>query len=178
MTWLMESPTTIIGAVVLTEFVLVAILLRTGRVKFIGAMFIVGVLGLALLFTERMVVTDREAIRSTLDGAAHAMMTNDPGKPLAFVDPEALELQNRVRMLFNRVTFKEAHVGGDYEVTLRDGAAPPTATVTFLARARIQEKTGADAIGREEVMVPVSVDLKKIDGHWKIENASDKDHRF
>jgi hypothetical protein len=142
-------------------------------------MGLVAALGLGLLFAERMVVTDREAIRSTLDAGAHSLMTNDVGKVLQYIAPDATSLQDRARSIMSQISFKEARVSGDVDIDLRETQNPPTATAKFFAKAVLRERSGGRAAGMPpEAIERVVAELRKVDGRWLITDAHSKDHRF
>ena len=179
MTWLMENPATIIAGGVLVELALAAALFRTGRVVILGGMFLAALLTLGLLLTERVVVTDGESVRITLDGAAGALMTNDPGKVLNFIDPQAVSLREQVKGVLQRISFKDAHIAGDVDLDIHPDITPPTATAKFWARVSVSERHGGGMLlGHEEGIERLTVGLHKIDKRWLVTSAEAANRRF
>jgi len=179
MSWLMENPVAIIGAVVCVEFALAAALFRSGKVWVLGVMALTAVFGFGLLFAERLIVTDREAIRNTLDAGAHALLTNDVNKVYPYIAPDATALRDKARSVMSQLSFREARVAGDVEIEIHGDQTPPTATAKFFARAAIREGSRGSLAGMPaEAVERVVAELRKDDGRWLITDAHGKDGRF
>lgn len=177
MTWLMENPAAIVAAGVLAELALAIALIRSGRGLFLLLMLGTGVIAAALLGIERLVVTDREAVRDALDQTAAALVTNNPDNVLAFVDPGAKDVRQRVKSVLPQFVFEEAHIAGEVTMTIHPGTNPPSATAEFRGFFRAHEKRGA-TFGHDQALERLRVELHKIDGRWLISDAETLDHRM
>ncbi len=177
MTWLMESPLTIVVVSVLVDLALIAALIRSGRGMILGLLGLSVLVSAGLLVAERMVVTDREAIRAAIDRIGDALVTNDLNKVLALLDPNATTLRERARGVLPQFNFKEASVGGDVKVVIQPAANPPTATAEFIGRFRLTAKHGG-TLGYDQAVDRIHFGLKKIDGQWLISEAESMDRKF
>lgn len=176
MTWLMENPAAIVAGGVLVELALAIALIRSGRGLFLLLMLGAGVLAAALLGIERLVVTDSEAVRDTLDQTAAALVTNDPDNVLAFVDPGAQEVRRQVKTILPQFVFDEARIAGDVQLTFHRQAKPPGVTAEFRGYFRAHDRRGG-TFGHDQALERLRVELRKIDGRWLITDAETLDHR-
>ena len=97
MSWLFEDPTTLIVAGLLIEGLLAVALVKSGRALLIAAMAGVLILvGLGVL-VERLVVTDREQIETTLNEVCTALEANEVPGVLSHIDPAATGMRSRVQ---------------------------------------------------------------------------------
>lgn len=108
---LVESPWPVLFAGVLIEAGLAVAILRTGRGKLVWLMLLVGVLTLAGLGIERMVVTDREAITDTLHTACDAVEDNDIERLLGCISPSADGPRQMSRRVLDRFDVDNAWYG-------------------------------------------------------------------
>lgn len=177
MTWLMENPVAIVVGGVIVELVLAIALLRSGRGLFLVLMVAAGLLGLGLLAIERLVVTDSEAVRATLDQTAAALVTNDPERVLAFVDPAAKDVRQRAKAILPHFVFEEAHIAGDVELTFHPQTSPPSVTAQCRAYFRAHERQGS-TYGHDQALERLRVELHKVDGRWLITDAEPVDRRM
>jgi hypothetical protein len=170
MTWLMENPAAIITGGVLLELALAVVLLRSGRGVVLALMLLAALATAGLLAIERLVVTDNEAVRDTLDRVAATLLTNDLDKVLAFVDPHADEVRQHARMVLPGLDFKEAHIGGDVDLKFHPLVSPPRVTAQFFAHFRVQERHGS-SFGHDQAVQRLRVELHRVDGRWLITDA-------
>jgi hypothetical protein len=177
MTWLMENPAAIIAIGVVIEIALAVALLTTGRGLVLGLMLLAAVTTCGMLVLERYVITDREAVRVTLDQAAHSLTTNNADRVLNFVDPQATDLRQHVKTVLQQFDFQDASIGGDVDMQINAAANPPTATATFFAHIRARGRHG-NTIGREQAIERLRVDLHRVDGRWLVTDAHVAERRL
>lgn len=167
-----ENPWVSIGAGIVGELVLLALLVTTGRRAFLG--LIAGVLVLAALgvMIERWVVTDREQIVELFDRGAQYALAHDVNGLLSLVDPSASELQRDIRRGMTQVKVDSLAITS-LEVKVDRQASPPTATADLFLKFRLnaprEQLPNNDLHGRWLVR------LHKISGHWRVVSAESKD---
>jgi hypothetical protein len=132
-------PWLIIGITV--EVALVIALLITRRGNLLWAMLGTAVFTLLGLGVERLVVTDREAVRQTLDAGVAAARANSLERLLDCISPRAKLPQDYARTVLGRVQIEEAHIH-DVEITVNRQVTPPTAVSRFLAVGKGQDRQG------------------------------------
>jgi hypothetical protein len=136
-----ESPWALLFVGIAVEAVLATILAQTGRGKYLIAMIVFGLVMLACLVVERMVVTDREAITNTLDVAVTAVRKNNLDGLLDCIAKSAKEPQDKSRMLMSVVEVEEAHIS-DLDIKVNRLMSPPNAEVQFLAVGKGKDRAG------------------------------------
>jgi hypothetical protein len=135
------SPWPIMFVGILVEAVLVFLLFQTGRSKLLWAIGGAAVLFGAGLVVERLVVTDREAVGNTLDAAVAAVRANDITALRKCASAAALQKPFDAAWVLQQVEVLSVGISG-LEITVRREARPLTAVATFLAVARVNDKTG------------------------------------
>lgn len=172
MSWLFEDPTTVIVAGVLIEVLLVVALKNTGQRAILWAMGgVLLLVGLAVL-VERLVVTDREEISDTLDGAIAALEANDIDRVLSHIDPQATGMRASVRMALANAHITDARVY-DLEVKVNRRAEPPVAQANFTGRVKgnYRGETGA---GEGMLLRKFTVDFRRQDDRWLMTAYQDR----
>lgn len=146
--WLAESPVAIWcgGAVLLTLAVVVHLQMRT-RASLLAILAVV-VVTAALLVAERLIVTPREEVASTLNQIAARIEANDLPGVLGFISPAAKPVLADAKSLMPLVTVDRARIPGTPEIAVDMAASPATATVNcqFFFDATIKQNgmKGAD----------------------------------
>jgi hypothetical protein len=115
----------VIGGIFGTFALIVFLARRT-----LGSLVVLGtVIGVTLLLigVERLVVTDREAVASSVKAALAAVESNDLSAVLALVDPAAATVRADAQSLMPLVKVNKARSIGDIEVDVNDAADLPTA---------------------------------------------------
>jgi hypothetical protein len=136
-----ESPWPILFIGIAVEAVLGFLLLRTGLGKYLIAMIGVALLVAAGLVVEHFVMTDRKAVRQTLDAAVAAVRKNDLQGALACITPSDTKARTFTTWVFGRIEFQEAHVSS-LEIDVNRLTSPPTAEAKFLAVGRGKDRKG------------------------------------
>jgi hypothetical protein len=165
MAFLVEGPWTILFIGIVVEAILGVILMQTGRGKFLIAMIGVAVVVGALLIVERLVVTDREAVTSTLDAAVAAVKKNDVNGLLDCIAPSAESPRELSRWVLKRCEVEEAHIS-DLEIKVNRLTSPPSAAAKFLAVGKGKDRMGEvpyQAFGQK-----VEVQLELRGGRWLV----------
>jgi hypothetical protein len=137
----LESPWPILFIGIAVEAVLGMALMQTGRGKYLVAMIGVAVIVVIGLVVERLVVTDREAVRLTLDAAVAAVRKNDLNGLLDCIEPSAKEPRELSRWVLSRCEVQEGHIS-DLQITVNRLTSPPTAEAKFLAVGRGRDRMG------------------------------------
>jgi hypothetical protein len=137
----LESPWPILFIGIAVEAVLGMMLMQSGRGKYLVAMIGMAVVVVVGLIVERLVVTDREAVRQTLDAAVAAVRKNDVNGLLDCISPSAKKPRDESRWLLSLVDVEEGHIS-DLDIKVNRLTSPPTAQAKFLAVGRGRDRTG------------------------------------
>lgn len=130
MTWLTENPLPIaVAGVLLAALAAIAFSARRNLGSLVALAGVVAAT-LLLLAVERLVVTDREQVETTLSDLMAAVEANDVPAALAFIDPAAADMRADAEALMPTVRVDKARATG-VEVELHEQANPPTATSRF-----------------------------------------------
>jgi hypothetical protein len=112
---------------------------------------------LALLLVERLVATDREQIESAIANLLAAIEANDLKATLAVIDPAAAKVRDHVQTMEPLIKVEKARSIGRIEVTVDDGAQPPTADATIQAFLQGVHEQSAMQVGYFN---------QRVDLHW------------
>jgi hypothetical protein len=137
----LESPWPILFIGIAVEAVLGIMLMQSGRGKYLLAMIGVGLIVVIGLLVEHFVITDRKAVRQTLDAAVVAVRRNDVNGLLDCIAPSAKGPRDESRQLVSLVDVEEGHIS-DLEIKVNRLTSPPTAEAKFLAVGRGRDRTG------------------------------------
>jgi hypothetical protein len=141
MTFFLESPWPVIGVGILVEVVLGLILWQTGRGVLLWAMGGVLLLVLGGLLLERLVVTEKERIEATLDGAAAAVEANDLDRVNTYLAADAAEPRTLARWALDRVTFTKVKITR-IEITINRLTSPPAAKAEVSGYVSLRDRKG------------------------------------
>jgi hypothetical protein len=166
MNWFLEGPWPILVTGLVLEAILVVALVRTGRGAIVWGIVGLGLLIAGLLAVERLVVTDNERIRETLDGVAAAAAANDLNGVLAYLGPDAKEVRKLATDSLRRVKIREAKVGNDLSITITQKGSAPSALATFTGR--IRADVHGEALGHDTYVGRFSVGLVKQGDKWLV----------
>jgi hypothetical protein len=161
----LESPWPILFVGIAVEAVLGMALMHTGRGKFFIAMIGVAVLVVIGLVVERLVVTDREVVESTLDAAVVAVKRNDLNGLLDCIAPTAKEPRELSRWVLSRCEVEDVRIS-DLQIKVNRLTSPPTAKAEFVAVGK-----GKDRLAEfpyQAVAQRVVVQLRLQDGRWLV----------
>ena len=166
MAWLFENPFTILGIGLAVEVVLGVLLFSTGQGRLLGAMLAVAVVTFSLVIAERLVVTDREQVASTLYGVASAAERNSVPAVVEFISPSATDLVTMARKILPTFTITEARIGRNLEIDVDSDAQPQTATAQFMIRVHAKDKKGQSPY--ENYFQQLKVVLRREGDRWRI----------
>jgi len=144
--------------------------IMTGRKEavFAGAGLLVVFLG--LIATERMMISDREAIEAALVQAAKDLEANNHPGIYAFIHPSAKDMLLQAQSEMPNYHFEECRITKIYETKVDREAKPKTATVEFNVIAKGSFKAGGDAYsGQVPRFVRLNLEQDK-DGKWKVKD--------
>ena len=161
----LESPWPILFIGIVVEAVLGTALMQTGRGKYLVAMIGVAVFVIIGLMVERFVITDRKAVRQTLDAAVAAVRKNDVNGLLDCIAPSAKGPRDESRWLMSLVDVEEGHIS-DVEITINRLKSPPTAEANFLAVGRGKDRKGE--FPYQGFAQRVKVQLQLQGGRWLV----------
>jgi ketosteroid isomerase-like protein len=166
MTSLFESPL----AIVLVGLIIVAILgggwVQTGRKPLLYAAVAAGTLAGLLLLAERLVVTDREAIRATLYKIAKEVENNDMDAVLTHVDSQADDVRRQAEQEFPKHHFDEVKITRIHEIAVNSKRKPPTAVVELNVVVVGTFENGA--LPNQQFPRFVIVTFREEDGQWRV----------
>jgi hypothetical protein len=176
MNWLFDRPATIafLGAALCIPIAIAWVMTGKKQVLYaLGAAFTVMV---ALLITERMVVTDREAIEAMLPQLARDVQNNDLPKVATHVYSGAPTLKQKVQGELHNYHFTECRITKLLEIKINEQAEPRSAEVSFLAAAAGDFKAeGTSFSFAKEAPIRRHVTLqlrRENDGRWTVEDYS------
>jgi len=175
MTWLYEQPMVIVVIGVLLLLGLGIAWSNTGRKELAIAAGFVLLLVIAGLVVERLVVTDGESLRQTLQEIAHDVAANDHRALLRHLSDTAPELKQRADKELPNYRFTSCRVSKVHNITVDATAKPKTAivefNVVFSGNFRYEGFQG-DYNGARWIKLDFVQDK---DGRWKVENYEHDD---
>jgi hypothetical protein len=132
-TMLVENPLAIIvvGGVLATFAAIVFLARRTAGS--LAALVAVIAATLLLVVVERVLVSDREQIESSLASVLGEIEANNVNGVLDWIDPAAGNMRSEVQALMPLVKVDKARSMGTVDVDINGGANPPTAHCSFRA---------------------------------------------
>lgn len=165
MEWWVEDPTPILFAGIVAELVLALVFAHTRRpgvlAAMIGVLFLVG----AAVLVERFVVTEREAVEQTLDGAAGALVAGDLARVYTYVSPSANYTRERAAWALDRVDFYAIKLR-NMEIEINRLTNPPVAQARFRAVFRFRDRL--DEFPYNSYELGFTVELEKIGDRWLV----------
>jgi hypothetical protein len=173
MTWLTEDPTLLLVAAGVIAAGLLVAFFRTGRgvyLLWLGAVILATMICVGI---ERYVVTDREMVEETLNGAASAVEANDVDQTLAYVANDAVALREEIRSRLPRLRIEEVRMA-DVTIDFSPLELPPKAIARFLGIAKFK----ADGVPYDRVLRPVTVRLVKQNDRWLVESYELRQRRL
>lgn len=174
MTWLWEQPLVIVVVGVTTLAALGAAWAVSGRRALLAAAATAGVLLAVGLVTERLVVTDREAIQQMLQQLVRDVRSNNLRAVTQHIASRAPQLRQKVTAEMPRYRFDDCRITRVHQIEIDAHARPRTARVEFNVVASGTFREGGFEIS--DALVPRWVCLflvKEEDGRWTVE---DYDH--
>jgi hypothetical protein len=169
MTWLYEQPLIIVVLGVALIFGLGVAWSASGRKELLYAVGVALALLIAALVIERIVVTDREAIRATLQQIASDVKSNNRGAVKSHVHSSAPELKAKADAEMPNYQFTDCRITKIHQIDVDDRVEPRSAVVTFNVIASGSFKQGGLEVS--DANVPRWVELHMLrekDGRWGV----------
>jgi hypothetical protein len=131
MSWLFEQPLVIVFLGVAAALAFGALWSTTGRKGFLIAALAALALLVAGLVVEKLVVTDNEAIRATLQEIARDVRTNNHQALLAHIDASAPELKQKAKSELPNYKFADCRITRVNLVDVDASSEPRSAIAEF-----------------------------------------------
>ena len=172
MTSLLENPLLAILIGVLTTAILGGGWLKTGKQWLLYLMIAAILMTVGAVFLERMVMTDREQITTTLHDIADLVERNEINAALEYAHSGSPEVRAQAAAELPRYEFQEVSIGRNLEIEVFPKHIPPKATAEFTVAVVLRTKDHSFSGGRTPRFVVVTF-LKEESGEWHV---SDYEH--
>lgn len=172
MTIFLESPLPILFLGLLVEGLLGVALVHTRRGRLLIPMVLMALLTLGGIVVERLVVTERERVEMTLDGAVAALNRNDLAGVLKYLIPEAQQTRERAQWAMERVEFTSVSIHG-VDIQINRLTSPPTAEARFQGVAYYRDRQGQ--FPYEHYAAKFIVQLRQEGDQWRITDHVEHD---
>lgn len=127
----------------------------------------------ALIIVERLMISDREAIRETVVRIARDVEKNNREAVFAAIHPKATDILAQAQSEMPQYTFQECRVTRIEETVINATAKPKTAEVEFYVAAKGSFKEGGGIAIEGSVPRIVRLFLEQdAEGKWKVVNYS------
>ena len=164
--WLYEQPLVIVALGVSLILALGAAWSASGRKELLYACGVAFVLLVAGLIVEKVVVTDREAVRSTVLQIAHDVQHNDRRAVLAHIYSGSPQLRKQAEAELAKYQFTELRITRIHLIDVDRQAEPRSAIVEFNVVGSGSERGGLEI---EHIARWVKLHmLREKDGRWTV----------
>jgi hypothetical protein len=172
--WLLEQPLYIVVIGIVVGILVGGAWYASGRKEFLYALGAVVVFTVAALVVERLVVTDAESIRSTLNEIARDVQSNDHQRLVAHISNANPSLVQRAEAEMPNYKFTECRVTKIHDTDVDASSEPRSAKVQFnVLVSGTFRQGGMEASGTHGRWVELHM-VKEQDGRWRVQ---DYDHR-
>jgi hypothetical protein len=173
MTWLLESPMTVLVLGGITALVFGAIWLQTGRKieLYVMLAIVVGVAG--ILAAGKLWKTDRQQVKATLYDIAADVERNDVNAVLAHLHPSLSELRQRASHEMPAYEFESVKIKKNLKIEVFPTESPPRAETSFNVVVIASDRAGI--INGRQVPRFVRVTFVKAGNEWLITDYSHDD---
>lgn len=179
MNWLFDRPVYVAILGVLLCVPIAILWVTSGRKEMLYALAVAFALFVALLITERMVVTDREALEATVVQIARDVQANNHQAVQGHIYSGSPQLKQKVQAELPNYQFIECRITSQPEIEVNAKDEPRSAKVSFLAAAAGDFKyEGMSASASKEAPIRRHIILhmrKEADGNWKVEDYEHKE---
>lgn len=169
---LFENPFPILFTGILVFSIVFTIWTQKRTSVWLVFLFVVMLLTIAGLITERLVVTERETVKATIHQIARDMEANDIPALLGHISESEVGLRNRAESILSRVTVESVSVKRNLSVTIADFGDRNTAVARFNAVARIEDKSGT--FGHSTIPRYMILNLVRENGSWRVTDYEDR----
>lgn len=162
--WFTESSLIplVVGTFIALGFFGLAFSFRDRTMLLLG--LIIAIITAGITITEKLIVTDQEAIKAIVMELAVAVNNNNVAGVIKHVSPAEAETIARIESEMPRVQVRSCRVTGWREFSSLPGTQPPTATIDFIVLA-----SGTMRDGGGTTQVRVILDFEKgTDGKWRV----------
>lgn len=158
-----ESPFILIVIGLIATLTLSVFFVQTKEKRLIP--FIIGgvLLTLIPMITDALVVTDREALKLSVQRLARSIQSNDVSKTLQFSHPDAPHVYESIEKEMPNYKFTWCVVSRFKKIEIAESGR--SANVTFIVTVNVEAKRGPTGFGNREVMLEMA---KDINDEWKI----------
>jgi hypothetical protein len=163
MTYFTENSLWMIFVGIAVEAVLGAILFRTGRGALLWAMIGTALLVVIGVTVEKLIVTEREEVKYTLDDISSALDANDLDRVLTFISPADKKSRSDAAWALRRIEIRGTTILG-LEVTVHQLTSPHTAEARFRGIIRYSDRK--KEIPYESYAADFSVTFRKEGKRW------------
>ncbi len=162
---LTESPFVLIVIGLIATMTLAVFFVQTKEKRLLP--FIIGALCLTLIpmVTDALVVTDREALKLSVQRLARSIQSNDIEKTLEYSHPDAPHVYASIEKEMPNYKFTWCAVTRFKKIEVAESGR--TANVTFIVTVNVEAKKGPTGAGFREVMLEMAKDSKDA---WKIKH--------
>lgn len=168
MSWLLESPVWIVAIGVAVVAICGGGWVKTGHRAFIALVIAAVLCTLALFVLERLVVTDREAVRSKLHQMARDVEKNNLDLVLSHIHSQAPpSIASKVRSEFPRHTFRSVDIKPNVQIDVFPDRRPPRAEAKFLVELNGDFVNGQYP-GQRVLLSVLIIFNQEDDGEWKL----------
>jgi hypothetical protein len=146
--------------------------ISTGRKEALFAFGGLIILFVALIITERMLISDREAIEATLLKIAQNLKANNREAVYAAIHPKVPSLRGQAESELPQYTFEDCRITQITETTVNADAKPKTAMTEFYVAAKGSFREGGQSYTGDPRRI-IKLHLEQdTDGQWKITDYS------
>ena len=179
MNWLFDRPVSvaILGVILCVPIAIAWVM--TGRKEVLYALGAAFAIFVGLLIMERVVVTDREAIETTVLQIARDVQANDHQAVLSHIYSGSPQLKQKAQSEIANYVFTECRVTKAPTVEVNTDDKPRSAKVTFPAAAAGDFKYGGNSMSfskeqpvRRQIIFKMR---KEADGRWTVEDYDHQD---
>ena len=166
MTWLTEDPTgsIMMGSLAILFFGALAFMLR--KAIFVVLAVLSLLITIALVTAERMIVTDREQLRSDVHDLADAVQNNDVDRVLSFVSRQMPGTRSRIQSEMPQYEFRSCRIVGFNEISIDPDGQNATVAFVVLVDVNAMKTYQYDGTGHRRVELM----FRKEPEGWKIVN--------
>jgi hypothetical protein len=150
--------------------------IQTGKQWLLALVTLPVLLTIGAVLMERLVVTDREAVRATLFEIAELVEQNRIEEALAYVHSSFTEVQQQARGELPAYDFLSVDIKRNLEIEVFPSLDPPEARAEFNVMVVLNSRDGAFG----EMRVPRYVEVtmrRENDGRWRVASYSHHDPR-
>ena len=168
--WLFDSPIYIVLVGIILAIAVGGAWTASGRKELLYALGTVVGLTVIMLIAERLIVTDREAIRSTLNEIAHDVQNNDVAKVVSHIAQGSTSLVQKAQGEMPNYDFTVCRVTKVHKIDVDANSEPRSAIVEFNVRVEGTFKApGIEASGVYPRWVKLQL-IRESDGKWRVQN--------